>query len=64
LKDGELDSTSAERFLGGELYGQLIWAPQSALRFTAGGGVFFPGGAFVNSADPRWKVSGGVIISL
>jgi hypothetical protein len=62
--DPELDGVSKDRFLGWELYGQLIWAPQSALRFNAGGGVFFPGGAFVESAEKRWKINAGLILSL
>jgi hypothetical protein len=64
VQDMELDMASTERFLGGELSGQLIWAPQSALRFTAGGGVFFPGGAFVQDAGIRWKLNAGIILSL
>jgi hypothetical protein len=64
FKDVELDSTSDERFLGLEAYGLLIWAPQSALRFSAGGGAFFPGGAFRDDAGIRWKVNGGIILSL
>jgi hypothetical protein len=62
--DVELDGASKNRFLGWELYGQLIWAPQSALRFSAGGGAFFPGGAFVEGAGIRWKVNAGLIVSL
>jgi hypothetical protein len=62
--DKELDSASKDRFLGWELYGQLIWAPQSALRFSAGGGAFFPGDAFVENAEIRWKVNAGLIVSL
>ena len=62
FKDPELDSE--QRFLGVEAYGSVIWAPQSALRFTAGGGAFFPGGAFREDAGIRWKVSGGMILSL
>jgi hypothetical protein len=64
LADPELDSTSKDRFLGVEFYGQLVWAPQSALRVTAGGGFFLPQGAFVNSADPRWKINAGLVLSL
>jgi hypothetical protein len=62
--DGELDGASTKRFLGVEGYGQLQWAPQSALRFSAGGGIFIPGGAFVSGTEPRWKVNVGVIVSL
>jgi hypothetical protein len=62
--DRKLDNVSTERFLGTELYGSLIWAFQSALRLTAGSGVFFPGGAFVEDAEARWKINTGVILSL
>jgi hypothetical protein len=64
FKDGELDGASKDRFLGWELYGQVIWAPQSVLRFSAGGGAFFPGGAFVEGAGIRWKINAGLILSL
>jgi hypothetical protein len=64
FKDGELDAVSKERFLGSEICGRLIWAPQSALRCTAGGGIFMPGGAFRKDAAVRWKVNGGMIVSL
>jgi hypothetical protein len=62
--DRELDLGSKDRFLGWELYGQFIWAPQSALRFNAGGGVFFPSGAFVEGTGLRWKINAGLIVSL
>jgi hypothetical protein len=64
LTDGELDGASRDRYVGTEANGTLVWAPQSALRFTAGGGIFFPGGAFLDDTGIRWKVSGGVILSL
>jgi hypothetical protein len=62
--DPELDGASNSRYLGTEAYGSLIWSPDSALRFTAGGGVFVPGGAFVEGADPRWEIRAGMSISL
>jgi hypothetical protein len=62
--DLELDGRSTDRFLGTELYGSLVWTPQSAIRLRAGGGVFLPGGAFVEDAGPRWKINGGIILSL
>lgn len=62
--DTDLDLTSKDRYLGAEIYGQMIWTPQSPLRVTAGGGVFLPGGAFVEDADPRWKIDTGLIFSL
>jgi hypothetical protein len=64
LVDPELDNATKNRFLGGEFYGQFIWAPQSPLRITVGGGVFLPGGAFIKDADPRWKLNTGLIFSL
>jgi hypothetical protein len=62
--DTELDYASKDRFLGMEVYGSLILAPQSALRLTAGSGAFFPGGAFVEDAGVRWKINMGIIFSL
>jgi hypothetical protein len=62
--DADLDPASKNRYLGTEFYGQAVWAPQSPLRITVGGGAFFPGGAFVNDAAPRWKLSAGMILSL
>jgi hypothetical protein len=62
--DPELDNTSTDRFLGTELRGSLVWALQSALRLSAGGGIFFPGGALAEDAGIRWKVTAGIIVSL
>jgi hypothetical protein len=62
--DLDLDPASRERYLGLEFYGQIVWAPQSPLRITIGSGVFLPGAAFVNGADPRWKINMGLIFSL
>jgi hypothetical protein len=62
--DAELDGASGERYVGVEASGSVVWAPQSALRVTAGGGVFFPGGAFRDDAGIRWKLSGGISLSL
>jgi hypothetical protein len=64
LTDRELDSASKDRYLGTETRAALTWAVQSALRLSAGGGVFFPGGAFREDAGLRWNLSGGVILSL
>jgi hypothetical protein len=66
LGDADIDGESDSRLLGGELYGSLIWAPDSVFRFSAGGGTFFPGwgGAFREDAAVRWKVNFGVIVSL
>jgi hypothetical protein len=62
--DPELDGASEERYLGTEGYANLIWSPDSALRFTAGGGAFAPGKAFAGDSDPRWEIRAGLIISL
>lgn len=62
--DPELKEFSAKRFLGTEIYGSLVWAAQSALHFSLGGGAFFPGGAFRDNAAVRWKLNGGIIVSL
>jgi hypothetical protein len=66
LGDAELDGGSDSRALGGELYGFLVWAPDSVFRFSAGGGAFFPGwgGAFREGAPVRWKTTFGLIVSL
>jgi hypothetical protein len=64
FQDAELDGVSTGRYLGTELDGSLVWAFQSALRLAAGGGVFFPGGAFVEDAGIRWKINAGIILSL
>lgn len=64
FKERELDGASGDKFLGWEAYGQVIWSPQSALRLNAGGGAFFPGGAFIEDAGIRWKLNAGLIISL
>jgi hypothetical protein len=66
LRDGDLDGASRSRLLGGEVYGALIWGPDPAFRFSAGGGAFFPGwgGAYRKGAPVKWKVNAGLIISL
>jgi hypothetical protein len=64
FRDAELDGASKDRFLGTEAFVSLIAAPQSAFRLTAGGGAFFPGGAFAEDAGVRWKVNMGIIFSL
>jgi hypothetical protein len=63
LQDKELTAVSPA--LGGELYGSLVWAPQSALSISAGGGAFFPGwgGAFIAGAAIRWKARLGMTVS-
>jgi hypothetical protein len=57
---------SAARFLGGEVYGTLLWAPKSDLSLTLGGGAFFPdwGDVFVPEAPARWKINAGLLMSL
>jgi hypothetical protein len=64
FKDDGLDGASKDRYLGTELQGSLIWALQSALRLSAGGGVFFPGGAFVAGTAIRWKINTGILLAL
>jgi hypothetical protein len=66
LKDKDLDGASGSRLLGGEVYGSLVWGPDSAFRLSAGGGAFFPGwgGAFLKDAAGRWKADFGVIVAL
>ncbi|WP_010263892.1 hypothetical protein [Treponema primitia] len=66
FNDADLDPQSSSLLLGGELYGSVIWAIDSILRFTAGGGAFFPqwGGAFAADTPLRWKVNAGVTVSL
>jgi hypothetical protein len=66
LGDVDLDGASRSRLLGGEMYGSLIWGPDPAFRFSAGGGAFFPGwgGAYRKGAPVKWKINAGLIISL
>jgi hypothetical protein len=66
LGDSGLDAASTSRLLGGELYSSLVWAPDPAFRFSAGGGVFFPGlgGAYREGAPVKWKANAGLIVSL
>jgi hypothetical protein len=64
FSDPELEAGSKDRYLGTELHGSLVWALRSALRLTAGGGIFIPGGAFVEDAGIRWKINAGIILSL
>jgi hypothetical protein len=57
---------SASRLLGGELYGNVLWAPKSDFALQAGGGAFFPrlGNVFDSDAPVQWKVTAGIILSL
>jgi hypothetical protein len=66
LGDPELDGSSDSRLLGGELSGALVWAPDPALRLSAGAGAFFPqwGKAFSENAQTRWKINLGLLVSL
>jgi hypothetical protein len=64
FKDPDLDGSSAKRFLGFEVYATALWAPDPALRFSAEGGIFFPGGAFRTNTETRWKAGAGLIVSL
>ena len=53
------------RFLGGEVYGELFWAPASDVSLSAGGGVFLPS---LGNAEPGaralWRVDAGLTISI
>jgi hypothetical protein len=64
FKDSQLKAGAKDRFLGTEVYGTLIWSPDSALRLTAGGGAFLPGPAFTEEANPRWEVRAGMVVAL
>jgi hypothetical protein len=64
FQDSDLDPASKDRLLGGELSGQVVWAPQSLIRLSTGGAVFFPGGAFLEDAGIRWKIKAGLSVSL
>jgi hypothetical protein len=63
FSDPELNMGNSP-FLGGELNGELIWAPASDLSLTLGGGIFIPGPALNSGASPRWQVSLGIIFGL
>jgi len=44
-------------FVGGELFGRVIWSPVSDLRLNAGAGVFLPAlGNVAPKADPQWRI--------
>jgi hypothetical protein len=58
LGDSGMDSDSTSRLLGGELYGALVWAPDPAIRLSAGGG------AYLKEAPKKWKANLGLIVSL
>jgi hypothetical protein len=64
FQDRDLNGASKDRYLGTEARGAVIWNIRSALRLSAGGGAFFPGGAFIPDAGIRWKINGGIILSL
>jgi hypothetical protein len=52
-------------FLGGELFGRVIWSPVSDLRLNAGGGVFLPAmGNVAPDAKPLWRVELNIIFML
>jgi hypothetical protein len=66
LTDAGLDGASGSRLLGGEVYAALVWAPDPAFRFSAGGGAFFPGwgGAYRSGTPVKWKANLGLLASL
>jgi hypothetical protein len=52
-------------FLGGELFGRVMWSPVSDLRLNAGGGVFLPAlGNVAPRADPQWRIELNLILAL
>jgi hypothetical protein len=57
---------SSSRLMGGEVYGNLLWAPTEELMLTLGSGAFFPGIGDVFEADApvRWRVTAGLSFSL
>jgi hypothetical protein len=61
-----MDARSASPLLGGELYGELSWAPFSDVLFSLGGGVFLPqtGNVFSGGAAPKYSVEAAALISL
>jgi hypothetical protein len=63
--DIDMDEDSVSRLLGGELYGSVVWSPDSVFRFSAGAGAFFPGlgGVYREDAPVRWKTNFGLIAS-
>jgi hypothetical protein len=62
--DSELDMASGARVLGPELSGSLVWALDSAARFSAEAGIFFPQSpAFVSGAAKRWKLGLSAAVS-
>jgi hypothetical protein len=65
-RDEDLDNASRSRLLGGEVYGSLVWAPDPALRFSGGGGAFFPGwgAAYREGTAIKWKANLGFIVAL
>jgi hypothetical protein len=54
------------RLLGGELFGNLIWAPDPDIRLNLKGGAFFPqlGNALPSDESIRWQIGLGLTISL
>ncbi len=63
FREAELDRDSKSRFLGGEFFVSLMWAPLSDIMANVGGGMFFPGGAFKNTAKNHWLITGTLIVS-
>ncbi|GHV96785.1 hypothetical protein AGMMS50293_31050 [Spirochaetia bacterium] len=63
VADADIDPASQSRSLGAEVSGSAVWAPDSALRLSAGGGVFLPGSAFVADTPVRWKIRAGVLFA-
>jgi len=62
--DSSDDSTTKGNFYGGELWGSVAWQPVDDIRFTVGGGLFFPGmGNALEDKSPMWKVNAVLTMS-
>ena len=59
------DSAAEGNFYGGEFWASVAWQPFDDMRFTLGGGVFFPGlgNVYTDRTDPMWKFIAGLSLS-
>ncbi|MDR3247907.1 MAG: hypothetical protein LBT39_03885 [Treponema sp.] len=66
LVGADYPASTTRRLMGGELYGNVLWAPVSDVVITLGAGAFFPGmgDVFVKQAPVLWKVTLGLILSV
>jgi len=52
-------------FLGGELWGRVMWSPVSDVRLNVGMGAFLPAmGNVAPDADPLWRIELNLILAL